>query len=168
MASIHLQFVLEDCLSSKVISWFSAGHFSHVDCIIYYPEIVLIGLVGARSDRIRTASQSYPPGVHLRPFNYAKWIHRAVMEVPCTEEQKSRYHQFLYDQLGKPYDFSAIWGFLFNRDWRAPDSWICSELQCAAGEASGILPPLFLPANKITPVACAVAFSAVGGKINHE
>ena len=52
-----------------------------------------------------------------------------------------------------------------NRDWRNPDSWICSELQTAAGEKSAILRPLYLAANKITPVASALVYSAAGGVV---
>lgn len=72
--------------------------------------------------------------------------------------------EFLMSQLGKPYDYEAIWGFLLNRDWREPDSWICSELQARALEVAGIVPCLYLACNKITPVALALAVSAAGAK----
>ena len=85
------------------------------------------------------------------------------MSVPCSPLQEKAYHDFLLGQVGKPYDDEAILAFFFNRNWREKDSWICSELQAAAGEFSGIFPQLYLAANKITPVSCAVAFSAVGG-----
>lgn len=31
-------------------------------------------------------------------------------------------------QIGKKYDWTALWGFLFRRDWQEEDSWFCSEL----------------------------------------
>lgn len=31
-------------------------------------------------------------------------------------------------QIGRPYDWSALWGILSGRDWQAPDKWFCSEL----------------------------------------
>lgn len=32
-------------------------------------------------------------------------------------------------QVGKPYDWSAIWGFVCRRDsWQCDDRWFCSEL----------------------------------------
>jgi uncharacterized protein YycO len=141
-------------LSSRAIAWFSAGHFSHVDAVL--PDGRLLG---ARDDHVG----GQPPGVRIRPPNYVKWSRRVVMKVPASAEQTYKFYAFLRDQLGKPYDSEAIWAFAFNRDWRAPDSWICSELQSAAGEYSGLMPRLYLAANKITPVACALAFSAVGG-----
>ena len=151
---IRLQFVCEAALSSQAIAWFSAGHFSHVDAVL--PDGRLLG---ARDDSVG----GQPPGVRIRPPNYVRWSRRVVMTVPASPAQAMEFYAFLYSQLGRPYDRAAIWAFAFNRDWREHDSWICSELQSAAGEHAGILPRLYLAANKITPVACALAFSAVGG-----
>lgn len=154
--SITLQFVCEDALSSKAIAWFGAGHFSHVDCVL--PDGTLLG---ARND----VTGGKPVGVQIRPPGYDKFSTLVQIEVPCTEAQAKKYYAFLNAQLGKPYDSEAIYAFVVDRDWREPDSWICSELQSAAGEASGILTPLYLDTDKITPVACALVFSAVGGKV---
>jgi len=152
---IRLQFVCELSPPSQIIAWFSAGHFSHVDAVLPTGE-----LLGARSDSVG----GKPPGVQIRPANYAKFSRRILMRVPSTHEQCRAFYSFLFSQIGKPYDHAAIWAFFFNRDWREDDSWICSELQCAAGEACGVLPALYLAANKITPVACALAYSAMGAK----
>jgi len=169
--SIKLQFVCEAALSSQIIAWFSSGYFSHVDAVLHNGY-----LLGARNDWTGKGAAVVPPGVRIRPPGYRKFSRRVVMDVPATSVQTKNFYDYLMMQLGKPYDHRAILGFLFNRDWREDDSWICSELQTAAGEytgpelqvasmtAAGILPRLYLPANKITPVACAVAFSAVGGK----
>lgn len=154
MAELKLQFVCEAALSSRAIAWFSSGHFSHTDCMLDDGT-----LLGARDDAVG----GKPPGVQIRPQGYAKWISRVVMRIPCTTNQKNLYTDFLLSQVGKPYDSEAIWAFFFDRDWREDDSWICSELVSAAGEKSGIFPALYLAANKITPVSCALAFSAVGG-----
>lgn len=153
---IRVQFVCENALSSKVIAWFSQGHFSHVDAVL--PDGRLLG---ARDDAIG----GQPPGVRIRPSNYAKFARRVRMGIPATPEQEVRYYKFLDAQLGKPYDSEAIWAFVVNRDWRERDSWICSELQAAAAEYSGRSPKLYLAANKITPVAYALAVSALGARI---
>lgn len=154
MDTIKLQFVCEAALSSRAIAWFSSGHMSHVDYMLDDGT-----LLGARDDAVG----GKPPGVQIRPQGYAKWIRREVMTVSCTTNEKKVYQDFLLNEIGKPYDSEAIWAFFFNRNWREKDSWICSELQAAAGEKSGILQPLYLTANKIVPVSCALAFSAVGG-----
>lgn len=154
MAEIKLQFVLENALSSRIIAWYGAAQYSHVDCLLDDGT-----LLGARSDAVG----GKPPGVQVRPQGYAKWINRKVMTVSCTSGQKKSYNDFLYSQLEKPYDDLAIWGFFVGRDWREDDSWICSEIQSRAGEVSTILQRLFIPTSRITPPACGVAFSAVGG-----
>ncbi len=59
---------------------------------------------------------------------------------------------FAHAQVGKPYDYTAIAGFLARRDWREDDSWFCSELQAAAFEAGRR--PLLNPTisiNRISP-----------------
>jgi uncharacterized protein YycO len=41
-------------------------------------------------------------------------------------------------QIGRPYDWSAIAGFVFRRDWHSDDSkWFCSELIEAAFSNAG-------------------------------
>jgi hypothetical protein len=159
MPRIRWQFVCERALASQAIAWFSAGHFSHVDCLLDDGR-----LLGARSDH----AGGVPPGVQIRPANYTAFSRRVVMTLACTAEQQAAYYAFLDRQLAKPYDSEAIWAFVFNRDWRAHDSWICSELQAAAGEDCQIVHPLYLAANKITPVAWALAASAAGALVESD
>lgn len=151
---IRLQFVLGHALSSRAIAWFSAGHFSHVDAIL--PDG---SLLGSRSDRIC----GIEPGVRIRPAFYEVWRSRVVIELPCGYDQERAYYGFLHRQIGKPYDHTAIWGFAAGRNWREDDSWFCSELQASALERAVLREPLYLAANKITPVALALVVSAIGG-----
>lgn len=44
---------------------------------------------------------------------------------------------WLSEQLGKPYDWSAILGFGVHRDWAQDDAWFCSELAEGACRAMG-------------------------------
>lgn len=154
MKPILFQFVCEKAISSQVIAWFSTGHFSHVDAVLDDGS-----LLGARSDRVG----GRPAGVQIRPPNYISFSLRVVMAIPATDSLNAAFYAFLRSQVGKPYDSEAIWAFLFNRNWRETDSWICSELQAAGLEQAGVTPRLYLAANKITPVSLALAISAVGG-----
>lgn len=149
-----MQFVRDPNLAATVIAWFSAGHLSHVDCLLDDGT-----LLGARNDSVG----GKPPGVQIRPPDYTKFTTKVVMTIEVTDAQREAFLNFLMAQVGKPYDTQAIWGFLFNRDWRQEDSWICSELQAAAAEYAKIVPQLYLAANKITPVSWALAASAIGG-----
>lgn len=155
---IRLSFVCERAFTSSVIARFSAGHFSHVDALMPSGQ-----LFGARSDRVRCRNgMAAPRGVHIRPPAYAKFNRQTIFNVPATKAQQHAFWSFLWPQIGKPYDWRVIWAFALGRDWREQDSWICSELQAAALEASGVLPKLYLAANKITPVSLALALSAIG------
>ena len=149
-----MQFVRDPNLAATVIAWFSAGHLSHVDCLLDDGDSWV---------RATTALVVSPQGVQIRPPDYTKFTTKVVMTIEVTDAQREAFLNFLMAQVGKPYDTQAIWGFLFNRDWRQEDSWICSELQAAAAEYAKIVPQLYLAANKITPVSWALAASAIGG-----
>jgi len=153
---VDLTFVCSHTVSSRVISWFSAGHLSHVDANLRD---------GTFLGSYECATGSIPAGVRIRPTGYYPFSRRVTFSIPATAQQRARWLAFLNAQLNKDYDWDAIWGFIFNRDWRDPDAWICSELQAAALEASGIVPRLYLAANKITPVALALAVSAIPGVV---
>lgn len=60
-------------------------------------------------------------------------------------------------QAGKPYDWTADFGVLLHRDWRATDSWNCSELIARAFEVAGH--PLLHAdhVNRITPGVLAMS-----------
>ena len=159
MSYLRWQFIGEANIGSRIIGWFSAGHLSHVDFMLDDGR-----LLGARSDWVGER----PPGVQIRPPEYLPFKRRIVIQMQCQPEQRNAYIDFLYKQIGKPYDYQAIMAFLFNRDWRQPDSWICSELQSAAAEAAGIVQRLYLAANKITPVSLALALTAAGGSVQRR
>lgn len=158
--SVRLQFVYGSGLSSRAISWFSAGsgakRLSHVDAVLDDGS-----LFGARSDSIG----GEPPGVYRRPAGYEKWSYKIVFELATTDAQKKAWTQFLQDQYAKKYDKLAIWGFVLGRAWRDDDCWICSELQARALEVAGIIPPLYLTVSRITPEALALVCSAIGGRM---
>ena len=120
-------------------------------------------LLGSRDDVIG----GQPAGVYIRPANYEKFTRRVVMELSSTREEQLSFYGFLHSQIGKPYDKTAIWAFMVNRDWRDKDSWFCSELQTAALEHAGLVRRLYLVANKVTPVACALVMSAIGARDRH-
>ena len=153
---IRLQFVLGGGLSSAAIAWFSSGHFSHVDAVLPSGD-----LLGARSDQIGLI----PPGVQQRPPMYERWRERVVMKFTTDPAKERKFYDFLHDQLGKPYDKTAILGFVAGRDWRSADAWFCSELQAAALEIAEITPLLYCPTNKVTPATLAAIGSAIGGVI---
>lgn len=152
--TIRLRFVREAGVLSSAIAWYSAAPFSHVGALL--PDG---SELGARSDHVG----GKPPGVQIRPGDYAKFAASVIFTVPTTPAQEGAFYDFLHKQIGKPYDFSDILGFVTGRNWRDETRWICSELTARAGEISTILPYLYLAANKITPGGGALVYSGVPG-----
>lgn len=158
---VKIQLIREAAFTSDLIAWFShGGGWSHVDAVSCHGQ-----LWGARNDTIHIDGHTYHSGFHIRPCDYALFVRRTIFEIPATKEQEDKFWRFLTDQIGKPYDWTAIWGFAFDRDWRQDDAWICSEAICAALEHSGILPQLYLKTNRVTPRDVALVASAIGGKV---
>ena len=144
---ITLQFVSTADLGSDLIEYYDHGLYSHVDAVL--PDGRLLG---ARQDG----------GVAIRPPNYEKFNRKLVVTLPCPAPISDAFYAFLDAQLGKPYDNSAIAGFAVGRDWRAPDSWFCSELDASALELAGFFAgPLSTPANKVAPDDLLLVLSAI-------
>ena len=150
---ITLAFFSGTGISSRAIEWFSAGNLSHVAAVM--PDG---NYLDSRSDCEGAAA----PGVQIRPRAIEGKEEAVRFVIPCTEQQEKLFWEFLHSQVGKPYDVPGILAFVTNRDWREPDSWFCSELDSAALEYAGIVKRLYLPANKVTPVALALVASVLG------
>jgi hypothetical protein len=142
MAAIVLQFSTEAGWQSWAIRVFERGWCSHVDTVM--PDGWLLGARSGKDGAPR-------PGVQLRPPGYAPFTRLERVELVTTEAIAGAYYAFVQAQLGKPYDMTAIAAFAFDRDWRAPDSWFCSEVSTAGLEQSGFVPRLATPANRVTP-----------------
>jgi hypothetical protein len=140
---ITLQFSTTPAWGSEAIRIFSRGWPSHVDIVMDDGT-----LIGARSDAVG----GKPPGVQARPPNYEVWTRTEIIRLACTPAVDAAFHAFIVAQLGKPYDELAIVAFPIERDWRRPDTWICSELGAAGLENSLWFPqPLAGAVNEVTP-----------------
>jgi uncharacterized protein YycO len=55
-----------------------------------------------------------------------------IIDVPVEDEDAAQ--AWLLQQVGKPYDFGALLGFVFDRgpDWSDDDKWYCSEMALMA------------------------------------
>jgi len=140
---ISLQFVTAGTLADKAIQAYEHGWASHVDLVM--PDGALLGAQA-------TACGGQPAGVYVRPVGYSTWQKVQRVNLEASDVQLARFLAFARAQIGKSYDFEAIAAFPLGRDWRAPDSWFCSELGAAALEASGWLPKqIDESVNKIAP-----------------
>ena len=65
-----------------------------------------------------------------------------------VDETPARY--WLTAQIGKKYDWTALFSFIVQRDWQDPDKWFCSELTEAMISKFG-KPRFRASAQRITP-----------------
>ena len=76
-------------------------------------------------------------GVRALPFldwldHYPVWT---VVNLPLPDEAAAEL--FALAQVGKPYDWTALFGLVLQRNYQEDDSWFCSELVEAALVAGG-------------------------------
>lgn len=70
-----------------------------------------------------------------------------IARVDCDDFLARRW---LLAQIGKPYDWTAIWSWFGSRDWQDEDSWFCSELAARAAEA-GNRRVVYAETARVTP-----------------
>lgn len=81
----------------------------------------------------------------LKRYKYVAYV-----TIEVTETQYREALALARTQLGKGYDYFAIAGILFRRDWHRPDRWICSELCPWVLEQIGV--PVIRTDNKLNRV----------------
>jgi uncharacterized protein YycO len=126
---ITLQFSYQDKILSRMIRWITWSEYSHVDFVMPNGQ-----LLGARADGVRIR----------RPEGRYHFI-RAEIDAPDSVLDSA------LSQVGKPYDFTAIIGFLFRRNWQRQDAWYCAELVSWAFCESGVTLLTCSDHHRITP-----------------
>lgn len=119
---VQVQFATEADPISWAIRFFTWSDISHVDLVL--PDG---SLLGARASG----------GVERRQPGYATFSKTSRYSVTVPASVAVKLFNLAEAQEGKKYDFSAIMGFIFRRDWREDDSWFCSELVAWCFEQAG-------------------------------
>jgi hypothetical protein len=138
--------------ASIIIRHMSHSPFSHVDL-----EMLDGTLLGASDSPKAAVLSGNPRGVAIRPANYENYGRRCRMVITTPFADAIR--EAAKSQLGKPFDNSALRGFLSDavpgdRNWQATDSWFCSELviwSFATANYWGSNIPSVWPKNRISP-----------------
>lgn len=127
---ITLQFSTQHKPGAWLIRKFTWSPFSHVDFVL--PDGRLLGARGAGGVQIR------------EPELFAK-LARFQVDAPAAVLELAK------SQIGKPYDWGAIAGFVAKHDWSSEHAWFCSELVAWAFHQAGC--PLLNARhlNRITP-----------------
>jgi hypothetical protein len=143
---IQLEFIAERKWYSFIINWFTSGSFSHVDFVV--------------ASQYRFGARPCG-GVALRKVGYVPVRRTLIVTIDCNDTEYALFREFLEKQVRKPYDYKGIFGFALGRAWFDDSRWFCSELIAAALIHAGILRPLCVPANRISPNALLLVLSAV-------
>jgi hypothetical protein len=145
--------------SSRGIGRSGMGYYSHIDTVT--PGGLLRGafsvpMVRTFPDGVR---REIPAGVEDRPHYHSHWSACTRFTRTVTPAQYDAYWKFSDAQLHKPYDSRGLIStFIFGREWRDVDSWWCSELVAACGEAAllWVIPP---EVTAVEPGHCAFMFA---------
>jgi hypothetical protein len=137
--------------ASWVIRHMSHSPFSHVDL-----ELEDGTLLGASDSPDAPVLAGNPRGVAIRPNDYEQYGRRCRMIIRTNKANAIR--AAARTQLGKPFDNSALRGFLSDamppgeRNWKDPTAWFCSELVVWAFIEGGYWQDLRVwPKNRISP-----------------
>jgi hypothetical protein len=94
-------------------------------------------------------------GVRRRPVGYdaGKFTREEFRYIAATPEQVDIFEAFIESQLGKPYDYGAVFSFFWPwHDWQSFGAWDCSELPAQGFYECGKYPKEdALQASKFTP-----------------
>lgn len=66
----------------------------------------------------------------INDYFYPKWDSEDSISVDVPDSKKATF--FLEEQLGKKYDWMAIFAYPFRTSWQSPHRWFCSELVAKA------------------------------------
>lgn len=149
---IRIQFSTSLAWQSALIRRIGHSPFSHVDVLDAEGNCF-----GASDSADAPILRGYARGVALRPPAYQEFGIRRVAEIAAPADVEAKFYAALDGQLGKPFDDGALYTFLSpdvstDRDWRATNSWFCSELVTWAFETSGLWPyDLLVGKNRVSP-----------------
>ena len=120
---------------AAIIRWLTGSRWSHcalVNSMGYAVE--------AKWPRVRLTHMDSIANSHTKSV---------VIDIPCSDETAA--WAWATAQVGKPYDLTALVGWLSGRDWQEEDSWFCSELVAQAFAQAGS--PLFRDGtlSRVTP-----------------
>jgi uncharacterized protein YycO len=127
----------------KLIATLSRGHYSHA-CLVLH-------------DGSAVEARPFRPVQHIADIGVDRKVKQNVQlfDVELTDAQYQKVIDFLQAQIGKKYDYPAVFGIVLNgsEDGRAyRNKWFCSELVAAALEQAGIKVLERIPSWKISPV----------------
>lgn len=137
MENITILFSRSPKVGSYLIRQFTHSDWSH--CAIL-------------TDKNHVIESTLAKGVAPTTLDEFLSHHTHVISITFSTDFCEEVYMTAAGEVGKPYDWTAIFGILANRNWDEPDSWFCSELVAFALRAAKLfLDELSAFVSKITP-----------------
>lgn len=113
-------------ITGAVIRWYTWSNYAHAGILLNNGKVI---------DAVPSKGISLHDGI-----SGSKQWYFDIEYLPDVDQAKieSAVEKFLRAQIGKKYDWSAIYGMGFRRDWHNPHEWFCSELVEAAFDYAGL------------------------------
>ena len=132
---MYLLFSTTSNIASKFIRLVTWGNYSHVEAL--------------DKDGFLTGAE-FPKGGVSQPYQKRFELATKCRLVKVDIADTEAFYKFLYAQIGKPYDWKAIFGYLFRKNWDQDNEWFCSEL-IAKAAIEGKTPLATFKSFKISP-----------------
>ena len=138
---------------SRLIRWRTWSEYSHAAWVFPDGSVIEAWKGGVTHAPSILAGHAPDTEVHL-------------FTLDLTTEQRWAIQDFLIAQIGKPYDYAGILGFLTASKTENPGRWFCSELIFAACKSARIELLRRVPAWKVPPglLAYAPALTSVASR----
>ena len=120
---VEIFFSDGNSLSARLIRFNTWSKFCHVG----FYDRKSGSVIDSRIDRKGVTEYSF----EKLKKDYPRIELRTLPQVP------SEVLDIVRSQIGKPYDWTALLGLSFHRDWQEDDSWFCSELVGWASQQTG-------------------------------
>ncbi|HBA86323.1 MAG TPA: hypothetical protein DCZ95_19760 [Verrucomicrobia bacterium] len=129
---------------SRAIRWRTWSEYSHAAWVLDDGSVIEAWKGGVR--HVRNMATQHTPGTDVDLFT-----------LNLTVAQKWAIQDFLIRQVGKPYDYGAILGFMTRAKSENSEKWFCSELIFAACQSAGVELLKRIPAWKVSPGLLSVS-----------
>lgn len=129
-----------DGFYSRLIRFFTWSEYSHVALVLDNDTVIDADIDG---------------GVKVRSYSKlisvaSKWeLVEVNLSYTTSKLEPLILETLIGSQVGKGYDYTALFGLLFRRDWQRVNKWFCSELITWGLGGIGLTVPA--KANRVTP-----------------
>jgi hypothetical protein len=160
MALIRVDFLKGPDFSSRLISWFGGGNYSHCASVLADNRYL-----DARDDKLA----GVPSGIHIREPESEAWLIKRRCSLEVSQSIFDAWEASLRAKIGDAYATRDIEGFILDRMLHRVGTYDCSALVVNALQHVKLVPfPLWLPAHRITPNVALTIVQMAGFTIGPE